>query len=334
MSVASVVADGTPAFPPPVAPAGSGWIAIMVSLGLHGLFGFWLAGLPTVMDVKAGAAVGVIEVEMMDADVASTAGVAVPDMPVHTDDHSQTPTATPDAPPTATDGRATAGPEASPPAPIDVPPPATSDASPTAAATGDTGPVAPSASISDTPAVAISGESGVQASIAETAAATTSVSPPDKKASKRPIVTGSSPSGGREIERHGRVRPKPVKRPPSERIANLNATAETKTSGSAGASPVVRQSGVPDGLTSYLQSIRSRITSQRPRGLGDAHGRVEVRFEVVADGRLRGLSIERSPDEALDEEALRIVRRASPVAPIPSSFGQTVLSMTVIIEFR
>ena len=60
-SVAVVAADGTPASPLPIA-AGSGRIAILVSLGLHGLLGFWFADLPVVMEVKAGTAISVIEV--------------------------------------------------------------------------------------------------------------------------------------------------------------------------------------------------------------------------------------------------------------------------------
>lgn len=333
-SVAVVAADGTPAPPLPIA-SGSGRIAILVSLGLHGLLGLWLADLPVVMEVKAGTAVSVIEVEMLDADVAPTADAATAGASVHADDHPEAPMAVPDGPRTIADARATAVPEVPALAPVVVPLPATSDASPTAAAIGDTAPAAPPESISDAPAIAVSKESGTRASIAEAVAAAPSAFPPDKKVSKRPAATGSPPSGLRRVERpDGGERLKAAKRPPSQRIANPNAAAGTKTSGSAGISPAARQGRVSDGLTSYLQTIRSRITRQRPRNLGYAHGLVEVRFEIAADGRLRGLSIGKSPDEALDEEALRIVRRASPVDPIPSSLGLTVLPMTVEIEFR
>ena len=65
-------------------------------------------------------------------------------------------------------------------------------------------------------------------------------------------------------------------------------------------------SGKNEPLALYLASIRTKIATQQSGRPSAERGRVEVRFSVAADGRLGDVVIERSDDDSLEEEALKI----------------------------
>lgn len=91
--------------------------------------------------------------------------------------------------------------------------------------------------------------------------------------------------------------------------------------------------GSPSELAAYLARVRARIAS-RQLPYGGEQGRVDVRFVVSMDGTFRGLVPVSGDRGALADAALRVVRRASPAPPIPSSLGRTDISVTVTIKFE
>jgi TonB family protein len=97
---------------------------------------------------------------------------------------------------------------------------------------------------------------------------------------------------------------------------------------------VATATGKNDLLASYMASIRAKIVGQQSSKPSEVRGQVKVRFNVAADGRLYDLKVEKSDDDSLEEEALRIIRRSSPAAPIPPSAGETSLTMSVVMEFN
>jgi protein TonB len=146
--------------------------------------------------------------------------------------------------------------------------------------------------------------------------------PPPKQATK-PVREAARPTA-RRVE-------KPAK---TETAQATDATTTASTGPSVGSAGRPASGGTRDSLATYIASVRSRITAQHPRGIGLERGRVEVLFTVTADGRLDGVRVGRSFEDTLADEALRIVRRASPVPPIPQTVGRTSVAMSVTIEFK
>lgn len=126
-------------------------------------------------------------------------------------------------------------------------------------------------------------------------------------------------------------KPVPARQSKPGAVAKAGQAGSAKrTDQGAAAAP----SGKNEPLALYLASIRTKIAAQQSGRPSAERGRVEVRFSVAADGRLGDVVIERSDDESLEEEALKIVRRSSPVAPIPPSTGKTSLTMSLVMEFK
>jgi TonB family protein len=156
---------------------------------------------------------------------------------------------------------------------------------------------------------------------------------------ERKIDPPPAPPRREAVEPH-----RPAKKPPAE------ARPAPKTKTAAAAKPAAEPRNAPgtpaiagraqasggdrDALASYLASVRARITGQRRNHIGSERGRVEVRFTVDADGRLGGLQVGGAADGTLEDEALKVVRRASPVAPIPAAVGRTSLAMSVTLVFE
>lgn len=163
---------------------------------------------------------------------------------------------------------------------------------------------------------------------------------PIETARAEPPPTVSRPAPQRKVAAPAAAetpaKAKPSARPKRSEPPKLNAKAAPEVaqrSGSAGGAHAP-SAGRPEDLAAYLASIRARITAQRPRSLGADRGRVEIRFSIAADGRLGDVKVVRSDDDTLEEEAIKIVRRTSPVPPIPPASGQTSLTMAVTVEFR
>lgn len=167
-------------------------------------------------------------------------------------------------------------------------------------------------------------------------AATAPITPPPPVPAPAPVavVRPSPPSPPPVRAKPTAARPRPVSVAPA-RTAPMPTQA---TTGGASASPArvrVGQGGAKDtALADYLASVRARIVSQRRAPLGADRGRVDVRFTIARDGRLGDVRASGAASDGLEEEALRIVRRASPVAAIPAEVGRADLAMTVTIDFR
>lgn len=143
---------------------------------------------------------------------------------------------------------------------------------------------------------------------------------PAKPKAVRPATTPKSPTAAAPATAEPR---------PPQTAASGGSNRTPATQGTAG-----RGDGERDALARYLASVRARIVSQRRAPLGADRGRVEVRFTIGPDGSLDGIRAGGAAEEVLEGEALRIVRRASPVSPIPAEVGRTALAMTVTIDFR
>lgn len=86
-------------------------------------------------------------------------------------------------------------------------------------------------------------------------------------------------------------------------------------SGGPGAGPAHAGGGGTDG---YFARLRTHLAAFRRAVPDVATGRAEVRFTVLADGRVAELVLERSSgSERLDAEALALVARAQPLPPPP-----------------
>ncbi|WP_181706537.1 TonB family protein [Chthonobacter rhizosphaerae] len=92
----------------------------------------------------------------------------------------------------------------------------------------------------------------------------------------------------------------------------------------------------PDALETYSATVRARIMRQRRTvdTRASRGARVTVRFTVAADGSVTGISVARSSgDQRLDEAAVAMVGRASPLPAIPAAVGRPSLTMSLPVRF-
>lgn len=167
----------------------------------------------------------------------------------------------------------------------------------------------------------------------EAPSAEPTVEPPTRKSAE----ASSRGRAGREAAkvRSPRRRPKPspasasVERPVTARGA-VAAAADRPRPGSV----VGKQSGgSASDLAAYLARVRARIAS-RQGSYGGERGRVGIRFDVVGNGDLVGLTAAFGDRGPLADAALRVVRRGSPAPPIPPSLGRDRIPVTVTIVFE
>lgn len=305
-------------------------LATAVSLGLHAAVLMWIGGGPRPVDIGLDAKVDVVDVEFVLPDEARAASPSVTGSLATT--APQQVTTVP--PPLPTVERA----------PNDDPP---SEPKPVAIAN----PQEKTLAVIDRPAAVVREPAEVAALPPK------NLQPPLEARSELSPIEASAPPPApspAELKRpdHPAPTPKPVasepKRPvvapPAEdrkpapaRHPKPGATAKAGQAGSAKPADLeaaAAPSGKNEPLALYLASIRAKIAAQQSGRPSAERGRVAVRFSVAADGRLGDVVIERSDDEALEEEALKIVRRSSPVAPIPPSTGKTSLTMSLVMEFK
>ena len=75
----------------------------------------------------------------------------------------------------------------------------------------------------------------------------------------------------------------------------------------------------------YLRQVQGKI-SERWDGQAQDGAQPQVVFEIGRDGKLRGLSIEKSSSNSLyDQKALRAINDAAPFPPLPEEFKETFL---------
>lgn len=312
-------------------PAAGPWcFATAVSLGLHAAVFMWIGGGPKPVDIGLDAKVDVIDVEFVLPDETRAASPSVAGS-LATPAPQQVTTV---PPPLPTVERA----------PSDDPPPQPK-------------PVAIANPQEKVPAVIDQPAAVVREPAEVTALPPKSPQPLLEAKSKLSTVEASAPlpaPSPAEVKRsdHTAPTPKPVasepkrpavensvedRKPAPDRRPKPGAAAKAGQAGSAKPADqgaAAAPSGKNEPLVLYLASIRAKIAAQQSGRPSAERGRVAVRFSVAADGRLGDVVIERSDDEALEEEALKIVRRSSPVAPIPPSTGKTSLKMSLVMEFK
>ncbi|MDK9696238.1 MAG: energy transducer TonB [Siculibacillus sp.] len=129
--------------------------------------------------------------------------------------------------------------------------------------------------------------------------------------------------------------PRPRRGPPSKPGSRPEPAGRAVVSAAApavAAGPRI-VAGASSELAVYLSRVRTRIAS-RQSPLGGEQGRVGIRFDVVGDGSFTGLAAVSGDRGPLAEAALRVVRRASPAPPIPSSLARDRIPMSVTIVFE
>ena len=110
------------------------------------------------------------------------------------------------------------------------------------------------------------------------------------------------------------------------------AVAAAPVAGPSGVAPSVTLSRWSAQLLAYLErSKRYPATAQRRRQEGTAH----VAFTIDRLGRLLSATIQKSSGvEALDTEALDMLKRAAPFPPPPSELSGEAIALAVPIRFR
>ena len=306
------------------------FLATAVSLGLHAAVFMWIGGGPKPVDIGLDAKVDVVDVEFVLPDDArsvspSVTGSLAASVPQQmTTDPPRLPTverAPSDDPPPEPKPVAMANPQEKTPAINDQP----------AAVVPEHAEVAALPPKSPQPPL----EAKSELSPVETSAPPLAPSPAEVKRIDHPAPTPKPVAS--EPKRPAVAPPAEDRKPAPARRPKPDATSKAGQAGSAKPADqgaTATPSGKNEPLALYLASIRAKIAAQQSGRPSAERGRVAVRFSVAADGRLGDVVTERSDDEALEEEALKIVRRSSPVAPIPPSTGKTSLTMSLIMEFK
>jgi protein TonB len=90
-------------------------------------------------------------------------------------------------------------------------------------------------------------------------------------------------------------------------------------------------------LDAYVSRVRTVLDRNKkyPSSTGARSGIVEVSFTIRRDGSVAGTRIASgSGDSSFDDEALALVKRVTPFAPIPPEVGRESLTLSVPIVFR
>ena len=133
--------------------------------------------------------------------------------------------------------------------------------------------------------------------------------------------------------------PTEVEPPPASARSEQAAPAAraTATSGYREDSVALQNPGGP--YESYLLQIRRKIEglwSYPPQALSEKReGSAVIHFTIDADGALTGYYVtSTSGSPVLDEEALAVVRAASPFEPLPAVFHLSRLHVTATFRYR
>jgi periplasmic protein TonB len=124
-----------------------------------------------------------------------------------------------------------------------------------------------------------------------------------------------------------------------------NAPSQTGTSGNAGVgrgNEGAGQGALGEGADgpgdAYFERLRRHLKRYQrwPEDSGDKdRGTALVTFTIGRDGTVRAAEIERSSGYAtLDEATLDMLRRASPVPPLPSTFRGDQITITIPAEWK
>lgn len=127
--------------------------------------------------------------------------------------------------------------------------------------------------------------------------------------------------------------------PPSkEQTVAKKATERRPTNQATGVGQRIETGGNPAARQGYYAQVMAQIARHKryPRSARreGVTGVATVTFVIAADGSLQSQLLKRSSgDQRLDQEALEMLKRASPFPPIPKDIGDGPLKLTLPIEF-
>lgn len=179
----------------------------------------------------------------------------------------------------------------------------------------------------------------------------TPVEPPPVEAEPAPVVTAMPEVKPVKPEPQKLEPQKPEpKKQPAKKVAKVEKKAGAEINSQRGGEVVTsttsqsNANGTADGSgdeqgegarTNYKGKVIAKLrrAKQAPRDGGA--GTATVEFTVQRDGTVSGIRLVRSAgNAALDEAAVAMVRRASPMPAFPDDIGQASLSFRVPVEFK
>lgn len=144
-------------------------------------------------------------------------------------------------------------------------------------------------------------------------------------------------------------KPEPKKRP-AKKVAKVEKKAGAEVSSRRGGEVVTsttvqsNANGTADGSgdeqgegarTNYKGKVIAKLRRAKQAARGGGQGTATVEFMVRRDGSVSSIKLVRSAgDVALDEAALAMVRRASPMPAFPDDLREANMSFRVPVEFR
>ncbi|HEV7258400.1 MAG TPA: TonB family protein [Bosea sp. (in: a-proteobacteria)] len=146
---------------------------------------------------------------------------------------------------------------------------------------------------------------------------------------KPKVVERKPPPKPRVVERR-----KPVNqdKPPAERTSAPTAQAQAAPNAAA---PTQGASSAPSvSPASWRGTLLAHLNRYKRFPGGASPGTVQVSFSIDRSGRVLSARLIRgSGDAALDEEAVDMIRRASPVPAPPSGLGGNTIALAVPVKF-
>lgn len=155
------------------------------------------------------------------------------------------------------------------------------------------------------------------------------LAPPPPPPKPRPKVVERKPPPKRVVERR-----KPINqdKPPAERTSAPTAQAQAAPTAAA---PSQGASSAPSvSPASWRGTLLAHLNRYKRFPGGASLGTVQVAFSIDRSGRvLSARLVSGSGDAALDEEAVAMVRRASPVPAPPTGLGGGTIALAVPVKF-
>jgi protein TonB len=128
----------------------------------------------------------------------------------------------------------------------------------------------------------------------------------------------------------GRDEAKPIQAaytPPTNRAGKADATA-------TGGRPAPMSSMNPDYLAELFRKLARHKVYPSELKKNKIEGRVVVKFTLAADGRVMSSSIQQSSgNDSLDDAALQMLNKASPLPAIPSYMNRSEMTLAVPVEY-
>ena len=148
------------------------------------------------------------------------------------------------------------------------------------------------------------------------------------------------PPPAKEVKRKPPPRPKVVHRkkpvnPDKPRAERTSApTAQAQAAARAAAPAAGAATASPAAAASWRGSLIAHLNRFKRFPSGASPGTVQVAFSIDRRGRVLSARLVRgSGDAALDEEAVAMIRRASPVPAPPDGLGGSSIALAVPIRF-